>query len=137
MELFRPAQVVKGQDAAADWTRAHGYASESEFSFPDTYLSPNMAALRQEDPALEAYLDQRFQKFTEHDYGRVTSLELMDNITQRLILKTNTWMWAWWDTPQWGKLYLYVFYDMAYFFREGEEFQSLARRQRIKETAQG
>lgn len=135
MKLFRTARLVQGQDAAADWTRIHGYAEMSEFPFPDLYLSTQMEALLAQDPALESYLDSRLVRFAEHDYGSITSLEQVDNLSQRDILKVNTWMWALWDTPAWGKVYLYVFYNMALFFREGEAYQDVLRQQRQKSMA--
>ncbi len=132
MKLFRTACLIQGKDPASDWTRVHGYTEMSEFPFPDLYLSPQMEALLDRDPSLESYLDDRLVRFAEHDYGSITSLEQVDNLSQRDILKVNTWMWALWDTPAWGKIYLYVFYDMALFFREGEAFQDILRQQRQK-----
>ena len=45
MKFFRPAGRMEAEADTLDWTREHGYAKTSRFSFPDLYLSDDVAQL--------------------------------------------------------------------------------------------
>lgn len=132
MKLFRPAGEMKGC-SADPWTR--GSTEKSEFFFPDIYLSDQMEALCGRDTGLPPFLEECLRRFTDYDYGPITSLEAMDNIVQRQLERTNNWMFARWPSDAWEDIYFQIFYDMALFHRKDEPQKDRVREQNQKEKA--
>ena len=76
MKFFRPAGLMEAEADTLDWTREHGYAKTSRFSFPDLYLSDDVAQLAEADPAVSVFLRQCLTQFVCHEYGHLASMDL-------------------------------------------------------------
>lgn len=135
MELFRPAALMEAQPDDTDWTRTHGYAKTSQFPFPDLYLHERVSALAAQDGDLAPYLTTCLNRFVNHDYGNIISLDQVENFLSRDVRKENTWMQAIYPTEQWGNLHLEIFYDLALFHLEDVAPRDLALAQRDRERA--
>ena len=103
MELFRPAGICRTDPDSRDWTREHGYAKASAFPFPDLYLDDKVAQLTREDPAVLSFLQQCLRQFVNHEYGHLSSLDLVENFLNRDVHQTNTWMRGNYPSPAWGE----------------------------------
>ncbi len=135
MELFRPAGLLTTDAGSQDWTREHGYAQTSEFPFPDLYLDPKVAQLAAEDPALVPFLHQCLENFVNHEYGHLSSLDLVENFLNRDIHRKNTWMRGNYPSDTWGEIRLEIFYDLGLFHLEDVPPRALALEQTRKEKA--
>lgn len=135
MELFRPAGLLTTDAGSQDWTREHGYAQTSEFPFPDLYLDPKVAQLAAEDAALVPFLHQCLENFVNHEYGHLSSLDLVENFLSRDVQKKNTWMRGNYPSDAWGEIRLDLFYDLGLFHLEDVPPRSLALEQTRKEKA--
>lgn len=133
MELFRPAGLLTTDPSSQDWTREHGYAQSSQFPFPDLYLDPKVAQLAQEDPALFPFLHQCLEQFVNHEYGHLSSLDLVENFLSRDVRKENTWVRGNYPSPKWGEIRLDIFYDLGLFHLEDVPPRALALEQARKE----
>lgn len=118
MELFRPAGICRTDPDSRDWTREHGYAKASAFPFPDLYLDDKVAQLTREDPAVLPFLQQCLRQFVNHEYGHLSSLDLVENFLNRDVHSKNTWMRGNYPSPAWGEIRLEIFYDMGLFHLE-------------------
>lgn len=135
MELFRPAGLYSADPSSRDWTREHGYAQTSEFSFPDLYLDPKVARLAAEDPPLVPFLHQCLEHFVNHEYGHLSSLDLVENFLSRDVHKKNTWIRGNYPSEAWGEIRLDIFYDLGLFHLEDTPPRALALEQSRKEKA--
>lgn len=133
MKLFRSAGVLQTDPSSRDWTREHGYAEKSEFSFPDLYLDDKVARLVEEEPQVEAFLQACLEQFVNHEYGHLSSLDLVENYLSRDIHGKNTWMRGNYPSPQWGEVRLEIFYDLGLFHLEEVAPRALALEQSRKE----
>ena len=136
MELFRKAAVIETGPNETDWTVQHGYAESSRFPFPDLYLDEDTAALLRTDPAFAPFLEDCLRRFTAHDYGHLSSLDLVENFLNRDIHRANTWMRGNWPSERWGEVQLEVFYDLGLFHRGQTPPRDLALEQSRKERAE-
>lgn len=118
-----------------DWTREHGYAKASAFPFPDLYLDDKVAQLTREDPAVLPFLQQCLRQFVNHEYGHLSSLDLVENFLNRDVHQKNTWMRGNYPSPAWGEIRLEIFYDMGLFHLEDVPPRALALEQSRKEAA--
>ena len=135
MELFRPAGICRTDPDSRDWTREHGYAKASAFPFPDLYLDDKVAQLTREDPAVLPFLQQCLRQFVNHEYGHLSSLDLVENFLNRDVHQTNTWMRGNYPSPAWGEIRLEIFYDRGLFHLEDVPPRALALEQSRKEAA--
>ncbi|MFR6057219.1 MAG: hypothetical protein ACLUHN_01855 [Evtepia gabavorous] len=135
MELFRPAGICRTDPDSRDWTREHGYAKASAFPFPDLYLDDKVAQLTREDPAVLPFLQQCLRQFVNHEYGHLSSLDLVENFLNRDVHQKNTWMRGNYPSPAWGEIRLEIFYDMGLFHLEDVPPRALALEQSRKEAA--
>lgn len=133
MELFRPAALLQAQPGDTDWTRTHGYAKTSEFPFPDVYLHEKVTALAGEDADVRPFLETCLNRFVNHDYGNIISMDQVENFLSRDVRKENTWMQGIYPTEKWGLIHLEIFYDMALFHLEDAAPREIALEQRAKE----
>lgn len=133
MQLFRPAGVLQTDPSSRDWTREHGYAEQSEFCFPDLYLDDKVARLAAEDPALAPFLQDCLEKFVNHEYGHLSSLDLVENHISRDVQGKTTWMRGNYPSPKWGEVRLEIFYDLGLFHLEEVAPRDLALAQSRKE----
>ena len=134
MELFRPAGHMEADPAGNDWTRTHGYAEKSEFTFPDLYLDDAVAALAPAEE-LKAFLEQCLENFVNHDYGHMSSLDLVENFLSRDVKKENTWLRGIYPSQNWGEVHLDIFYDMGLFHLDEVPSRELSMEQYRKERA--
>lgn len=135
MDLFRKAGILQTDPSDADWTRKYGYAEKSEFPFPDLYLDPKVAALAKDDPDVVPFLNECLRQFVNHEYGHMSSLDLVENHLSRDIRKENTWMRGIYPSEKWGEICLEIFYDMGLFHADEVAPRSLALEQARKERA--
>ena len=135
MELFRPAGLLQADPDSRDWTRDHGYAQVSSFPFPPLYLGDDLAQLAEEDPDLAPFLHQCLLQFVNHEYGHLSSLDLVENFLNRDVHQKSTWMRGNYPSPRWGEIRLEIFYDMGLFHREDTAPRALALEQSRKEKA--
>ena len=133
MKLFREAAGMEALPEESDWTRTHGYAQTSRFSFPDIYLHEKAAALAEEDPAFRPFLETCLRRFVNHDYGNIISMDQVENFLSRDIRREDTWMQAIYPTDSWGLVHLDIFYDLALFHLEETAPRDIALAQRAKE----
>lgn len=117
------------------WTRDHGYAEVSSFPFPPLYLGDDLAQLAEEDPDLAPFLHQCLLQFVNHEYGHLSSLDLVENFLNRDVHQKSTWMRGNYPSPRWGEIRLEIFYDMGLFHREDTAPRALALEQSRKEKA--
>jgi len=117
MELFRPAGICRTDPDSRDWTREHGYAKASAF------------------PAVLPFLQQCLRQFVNHEYGHLSSLDLVENFLNRDVHQKNTWMRGNYPSPAWGEIRLEIFYDMGLFHLEDVPPRALALEQSRKEAA--
>lgn len=130
MKLFSPPRLLEaGEDP--DWTRAYGVQA-SRFSFPAIYLSPAVEVLCLAHPDLSSFLENCLFRFTRHDYGGISSLDQVDNFSQREMQRLTTWMGALW-LSDYGEVAFQIFYDLALFYRPQEDQRDLMLRQRDAE----
>ena len=134
MKFFRPAGRMEAEADTLDWPREHGYAKTSRFSFPDLYLSDDVAQLAEADPAVSVFLRQCLTQFVCHEYGHLASMDLAENYINRDIKGTFTWVRGNYPSPKWGEISLDVFYDLGLFHREGTPPRTLAIAQHRKES---
>ena len=125
MELFRPAGLLQADPDSRDWTRDHGYAQVSSFPFPPLYLGDDLAP----------FLHQCQLQLANHEYGHLSSLDLVENFLSRDVRGKNTWMRGNYPSPRWGEIRLEIFYDMGLFHREDTAPRALALEQSRKEKA--
>ena len=85
MELFRPAGPLEAAPHSRDWTREHGYAQVSRFDFPDLYLDDKVARLVREEAELAPFLQRCLENFVNHEYGHLSSLDLVENFLRATI----------------------------------------------------
>ena len=104
-------------------------------SFPDLYLDDKVAQLTREDPAVLSFLQQCLRQFVNHEYGHLSSLDLVENFLNRDVHQTNTWMRGNYPSPAWGEIRLEIFYDMGLFHLEDVPPRALALEQSRKEAA--
>lgn len=135
MELFRPAGLLQADPDSRDWTRDHGYAEVSAFPFPPVYLDEDLARLAGEDPDLAPFLHQCLLQFVNHEYGHLSSLDLVENFLSRDVRGKNTWMRGNYPSPKWGEVRLEIFYDLGLFHRREVPPRVLALEQSRKESA--
>lgn len=135
MELFRPAGLLQADPDSQDWTRDHGYAEVSAFPFPPVYLDEDLARLAGEDPDLAPFLHQCLLQFVNHEYGHLSSLDLVENFLSRDVRGKNTWMRGNYPSPKWGEVRLEIFYDLGLFHRREVPPRALALEQSRKESA--
>lgn len=128
MKFFRPAGRMEAEADTLDWTREHGYAKTSRFSFPDLYLSDDVAQLAEADPAVSVFLRQCLTQFVCHEYGHLASMDLAENYINRDIKGLSTWVRGTYPSPEWGEISLDIFYDLGLFHREGTPPQSPGHR---------
>lgn len=133
MERFRPAGLLTTDPSSQDWTREHGYAQSSQFPFPDLYLDPKVAQLAQADPDLLPFLHQCLEAFVNHEYGHLSSLDLVENFLSRDVNKKNTWLRGNYPSEKWGEVRLEIFYDLGLFHLEDVPPRALALEQARKE----
>ena len=123
-------------DRAPDFVaRDHGYAQVSSFPFPPLYLGDDLAQLAKEDPDLAPFLHQCLLQFVNHEYGHLSSLDLVENFLNRDVHQKSTWMRGNYPSPRWGEIRLEIFYDMGLFHREDTAPRALALEQSRKEKA--
>lgn len=103
MKFFRPAGRMEAEADTLDWTREHGYAKTSRFSFPDLYLSDDVAQLAEADPAVSVFLRQCLTQFVCHEYGHLASMDLAENYINRDIKGLSTWVRGTYPSPEWGR----------------------------------
>ena len=113
----------------------HGYAQVSSFPFPPLYLGDDLAQLAKEDPDLAPFLHQCLLQFVNHEYGHLSSLDLVENFLNRDVHQKSTWMRGNYPSPRWGEIRLEIFYDMGLFHREDTAPRALALEQSRKEKA--
>lgn len=113
MKLFRPAAVWQADTSKPDWTRDYGYAKISTFPFPALYFDAQTAALAEQDDRFVPFLNECLENFTNHEYGHMSSLDLVENHLSRDIHKKNTWMRGIYPSAYWGEVKLEIFYDMG------------------------
>lgn len=118
MKFFRPAGRMEAEADTLDWTREHGYAKTSRFSFPDLYLSDDVAQLAEADPAVSVFLRQCLTQFVCHEYGHLASMDLAENYINRDIKGLSTWVRGTYPSPELGEISLDVFYDLGLFHLE-------------------
>lgn len=135
MELFRPAGLLQADPDSRDWTRDHGYAEVSSFPFPPLYLVDDLAQLAKEDPDLAPFLHQCLLQFVNHEYGHLSSLDLVENFLNRDVHQKSTWMRGNYPSPKWGEVRLEIFYDLGLFHRREVPPRALALEQSRKESA--
>lgn len=135
MDLFRPAAPLTAPAQSKDWTREHDLAQESAFPFPDLYLDEKTARLAAADPAFRPFLEDCLLRFVNHEYGHLSSLDLVENYLNRDIHKRNTWMRGNYPSPAWGEVRLEIFYDLGLFHLEDVPPRALALAQSKKEKA--
>lgn len=135
MELFRPAGPLETAPQSRDWTREHGYAQVSRFDFPALYLDDKVSRLAQEDAQVTPFLQRCLENFVNHEYGHLSSLDLVENYLSRDVHGKNTWMRGNYPSPQWGEIRLEIFYDMGLFHLEEVPPRDLALEQGRKERA--
>lgn len=111
MKLFRTAAVWQADTSKPDWTRDYGYAKVSEFPFPDLYFDNQTAELAEQDERFVPFLNACLENFTNHEYGHMSSLDLVENHLSRDIHKKNTWMRGIYPSEYWGEVKLEIFYD--------------------------
>ncbi len=133
MKLFRAAAVWQADTSKPDWTRDYGYAKVSEFPFPDLYLDAKAAELAEQDARFVPFLNACLENFTNHEYGHLSSLDLVENHLSRDIQKKNTWMRGNYPSEHWGEVKLEIFYDMGIFHLEEVAPRTLAMAQAKKE----
>lgn len=107
----------------------------SAFPFPDLYLDDKVAQLTREDPAVLPFLQQCLRQFVNHEYGHLSSLDLVENFLNRDVHQKNTWMRGNYPSPAWGEIRLEIFYDMGLFHLEDVPPRALALEQSRKEAA--
>ena len=88
------------------------------FPFPPLYLGDDLAQLAKEDPDLAPFLHQCLLQFVNHEYGHLSSLDLVENFLNRDVHQKSTWMRGNYPSPRWGEIRLEIFYDMGLFHRE-------------------
>lgn len=130
-----PCRNLRTDPDSRDWTREHGYAKASAFPFPDLYLDDKVAQLTREDPAVLPFLQQCLRQFVNHEYGHLSSLDLVENFLNRDVHQKNTWMRGNYPSPAWGEIRLEIFYDMGLFHLEDVPPRALALEQSRKEAA--
>ncbi len=135
MKLFRAAGELQTDPNSRDWTRDQGYAKTSVFSFPDLYLDDKVARLAAEDKDLEDFLQICLEKFVNHEYGHLSSLDLVENYLSRDIHGKSTWMRGNYPSPKWGEIRLEILYDVGLFHLEEVAPRTLALEQSRKERA--
>ena len=70
-----------------------------------------------------------------HEYGHLSSLDLVENFLSRDVQRKNTWMRGNYPSPAWGEIRLEIFYDLGLFHRGDVPPRSLALEQSRKERA--
>ena len=135
MERFRSAGPLEAAPQSRDWTREHGYAQVSRFDFPDLYLDDAVARLVREDEEVLPFLQRCLENFVNHEYGHLSSLDLVENFLSRDVHGKNTWMRGNYPSPKWGEVRLEIFYDMGLFHLEDVAPRALALEQGRKERA--
>ena len=110
-------------------------STASAFPFPDLYLDDKVAQLTREDPAVLPFLQQCLRQFVNHEYGHLSSLDLVENFLNRDVHQKNTWMRGNYPSPAWGEIRLEIFYDMGLFHLEDVPPRALALEQSRKEAA--
>ena len=135
MELFQPAALWQADPNQPDWTRDHGYADNSDFPFPDLYLDDALAKLAAQDPEVAPFLKTCLDQFTNHEYGHMSSMDLVENFLSREIHKQYTWMRGNYPSPRWGEIRLDLFYDMGLFYQGDVPPRDLVLEQSRKEKA--
>ena len=104
-------------------------------SAPPLYLGDDLAQLAKEDPDLAPFLHQCLLQFVNHEYGHLSSLDLVENFLNRDVHQKSTWMRGNYPSPRWGEILLEIFYDMGLFHREDTAPRALALEQSRKEKA--
>ncbi len=90
MELFLPCSACSRPTPTAGTGRDHGYAQVSSFPFPPLYLGDDLAQLAKEDPDLAPFLHQCLLQFVNHEYGHLSSLDLVENFLNRDVHQKST-----------------------------------------------
>lgn len=70
-----------------------------------------------------------------HEYGHLSSLDLVENFLSRDVRGKNTWMRGNYPSPKWGEVRLEIFYDLGLFHRREVPPRALALEQSRKESA--
>ena len=81
------------------------------------------------------FLHQCLLQFVNHEYGHLSSLDLVENFLNRDVHQKSTWMRGNYPSPRWGEIRLEIFYDMGLFHREDTAPRALALEQSRKEKA--
>lgn len=108
--------------------------SPDGFCFPPVYVSAQLETLIPVDAQRRDLLTELLNRFRKKDYGKITSFEYVDNIAQRHIFFTNTWMHARYET-EFGVICLELLYDMALFYPNEEKIDALRQTQSEKDKA--
>ena len=110
-------------------------------NLPDRSRQPGLdpgarlCQLTREDPAVLPFLQQCLRQFVNHEYGHLSSLDLVENFLNRDVHQKNTWMRGNYPSPAWGEIRLEIFYDMGLFHLEDVPPRALALEQSRKEAA--
>lgn len=86
-------------------------------------------------PRCPPFLQQCLRQFVNHEYGHLSSLDLVENFLNRDVHQKNTWMRGNYPSPAWGEIRLEIFYDMGLFHLEDVPPRALALEQSRKEAA--
>ncbi len=115
--------------------RINGYAGTFLFVLPDVYVSDRLEKAMNEDARYTSTLILLIQRFKKGDYGTILEAEEEHNFGQRYLANSNTWMIACYDTDV-GKIRFETFWNMALFYLDGEQIDTIRREQLEKPNAQ-
>ena len=135
MELFRPAGICRTDPDSRDWTREHGYAKASAFPFSRPLSGRQGCPADPGGPRCPPFLQQCLRQFVNHEYGHLSSLDLVENFLNRDVHQKNTWMRGKLPQPGLGRNPPGDFYDMGLFHLEDVPPRALALEQSRKEAA--